>query len=157
MSGNALTYTIVVSNGGTASAAAVSLTDVLPAALTGAKFCTGPAGVVDRRGLTSPQSLGAIVAGGSVTVTDPGTVTGCSNLSNTATVSTTTTESNTANNSSGAIPTTVACPTIDVEKLVSVDGGTTFVDADSPTGPTLLDASTTPSSSSLSRTPATWP
>ena len=30
-------------------------------------------------------------------------------------------------------------PSIDVEKLVSVDGGLTFVDADSPTGPTLVN------------------
>ena len=122
VSGNALTYTIVVSNGGTASAAAVSLTDVLPAALTGAKFCTGPAcDPSTGAAWTSPQSLGAIVAGGSVTVKIQGTVTGCSNLSNTATVSTTTTESNTANNSSGAIPTTVQCADLTVTKADSPD------------------------------------
>ena len=37
-----------------------------------------------------------------------------------------------------------AVPQIEIEKLVSVDGGTVFVDADSPTGPTLLSSGSAP-------------
>ena len=66
-----------------------------------------------------------------------GTVTGCANLSNTATASTTTTQSD-ALDLTDTETTAVACPAIDVEKSVSVDGGTTYVDADTVTGPSLL-------------------
>ena len=37
-----------------------------------------------------------------------------------------------------------AVPQIEIEKLVSVDGGTVFVDADSPTGPTLVSSGPAP-------------
>ena len=129
VSGGTLTYTIVVSNGGAASAAAVSLTDVLPVALTGAKFCTGAAcDPSTGAAWTSPQGLGTIAAGGSVTVKIQGTVTGCADLSNTATVSTSTPETNTGNNSSGAISTDVQCADLTVTKSASPDpvvsGGT---------------------------------
>ncbi len=122
VSGNTLTYTIIVTNNGTAAAADTSVADTLPAALTRVDIEASGGTPACETSETFPCALGSLAAGASVTITVTGTVTGCANLSNTATASTTTTQSD-ALDLSATATTTVACPTIDVEKLVSVDGG----------------------------------
>src|SRR4029079_7323361 len=85
-------------------ALSVSLADVLPAQLQGAKFCEGVAcDPSTGSSWSSPYGLDVIAAGGSKTVrivakVDPSTL--VASISNTATVSTSTNELNTANNSS---------------------------------------------------------
>ena len=115
VSGNSLTYTIIVANNGTAAAANTSVADALPAALTGVDIdATGGAFACETSN-TFPCALGTLAANASVTITVTGTVTGCANLSNTATASTTTTQSD-ALDLSATATTTVQCADLDITK-----------------------------------------
>ena len=103
--GGDVTYTLTVSNSGAATAAAVSVTDLLPPNVT--YKSSAPAATVSGQNLT--WSLGSLASGASqiltVVVTAPSTATLASTpaartLTNTATVSTTTPESNPDNSAS---------------------------------------------------------
>lgn len=99
--GGSLTYTILVTNNGTSTANAVTVTDVLPAGLT---FTSGTAtggGTVTNAAGTVTGNLGVLAPGASVTMTIVAAVstTATGPLSNTATVTATETDTNTANNS----------------------------------------------------------
>ena len=98
VAGSNLTYTLTVNNGGPDAAAAVQVSDTLPAgvsfvsASSSAGSCSGTATVV--------CSLGTVANGGSVTVTIVVTPSAAGSLSNTATVSSSTDDPVSANNSS---------------------------------------------------------
>jgi uncharacterized repeat protein (TIGR01451 family) len=92
-----LVYTLTISNAGPADAASVSLADVLPAALSGATYCTGSG--CDPSGgpaWSSPLDLGTLAAGGTVVVRIgadvPADTAEGTTLDNTASVSSATTE-----------------------------------------------------------------
>ena len=106
--GGDVTYTLTVSNSGAATAAAVSVTDLLPPNVT--YKSSAPAATVSGQNLT--WSVGSLASGASqiltVVVTAPSAATLASTpatrtLTNTATVSTTTPESNPDNNSASAV------------------------------------------------------
>ncbi|MDQ6800599.1 MAG: DUF11 domain-containing protein [Acidobacteriota bacterium] len=113
--GSSITYTIVVTNNGSAAAASVSLSDAVPPNTTFAAF-TAPAGwtpsapPVGGTGTVTATNP-SLAAGGSATfslvVTVNGGVAGGTAITNTANVTTTSTETSTANNSATAT-TTVA-------------------------------------------------
>ncbi|GAB4184804.1 MAG: hypothetical protein Tsb002_08100 [Wenzhouxiangellaceae bacterium] len=104
VAGNALTYTLTVSNAGPSDAQNVSVTDTLP---TGVTFVSTSGCAEDPNGL-STCTLGTIVAGGSasytVSVTVDEATTGT--IINSATVTSSTTDPNAANNTA-IEPTTV--------------------------------------------------
>ena len=103
IAGNALTYTLTVHNNGPQDATDVTVTDVLPAEITGETFCTGM-GCDPSLGAawTGMTSLGTIPSGEDRFVVIRGTVNpntaNGTMLSNTATVTTTSTDPNLMNN-----------------------------------------------------------
>jgi uncharacterized repeat protein (TIGR01451 family) len=127
--GSALQYTIIVTNNGPSDAAAVTITDVLPAALRftsivapGGWSCTTPAPGANGTVTCSLASMAA-GSGGSFTLNvtiAPATAAG-TNISNTAQTGSSTPDSNSANNSSTA-QVVVAAP-INVTASKSVNGG----------------------------------
>jgi uncharacterized repeat protein (TIGR01451 family) len=126
--GSALQYTIIVSNNGPSDAAAVTMTDVLPAALRftslvtpGGWSCTTPAPGANG---TVTCSLASMTAGSGASFTlnvviDPATVPGTT-ISNTAQTGSSTPDANSANNSATA-QVVVAAP-INVTASKSVNG-----------------------------------
>ena len=101
--GNNLTYTLHVQNAGPNSAAAVTVTDPLPAGVT---FVSSSTTVGSCSGTSTVTcSLGSLANGASATITIVVTPTSSGPLSNTATVSTTSADSNAADNSSTATTT----------------------------------------------------
>ena len=148
--GTTVTYTIVVSNPtGPSTAAGVSLSDLIPAGLTGVTWTSVAAG-----GATGNRASGAgsiadtltLPVGGTVTYTLTGTVSpsATGTLSNTATaaVAAGTTDTDTANNA--ATDADTLTPTVDV-RVTKTDGLTTvapgvtvtytIVVSNIPTGP----------------------
>ncbi len=115
-------YVLTVTNGGTAAAAAVVLSDTLPAAVT---FASASRGGVNNAGTVTWPAVSSLAAGGSfvdtVRVVAPaagGTVV------NVAAVATTTAESSAANNTSSAT-TTVAPPPASADLSISKSGPAT--------------------------------
>ena len=120
--GSTITYTITVTNSGTASAGSVSLTDSVPANTTFAAF-TAPAGwmtstpgVGGTGTVTATNALVAPAAPATFTlvVTVNGGVAAGTTITNTATVATPTTESSTANNTATATTTVGSGTTADL-------------------------------------------
>lgn len=95
--GDTLTYSIVVSNQGPASAAAVQLTDALPASVRFVSV-TSTAGSCSEADGTVTCSLGDLANGGSVTVTITVTARRDGTVTNTAQVSSLSPDPNLANN-----------------------------------------------------------
>ncbi|MFC2102135.1 autotransporter-associated beta strand repeat-containing protein, partial [Bacteroidota bacterium] len=102
LSGEPITYQIVVTNNGPTNATGVSLADSPPAALSGVQYSLDNGGSWDS--WSSPLSIGSMVSGSSITVLLRGTlsVDQCTTFTNTATVSSTSNDSNSANNSASA-------------------------------------------------------
>jgi uncharacterized repeat protein (TIGR01451 family) len=103
--GGSLAYTITVTNAGPEAAAAVTVTDALPAALT-ATTAAATAGSCAIASGTLSCALGTIAPGGGVTVTVAGTVaagTTATSISNTAAATSTTDDPNTANNAATVV------------------------------------------------------
>lgn len=100
IAGNALTYTIVVTNDGPSTATNVSLTDALPAGLTFTSV-TSTQGTASEAAGTITGAIGTLAPSASATVTVVTAIDGDTRgtVSNTASVSATETDSNTANNS----------------------------------------------------------
>jgi len=110
--GTSLTYTLHVQNAGPNPAAAVHVTDPLPANTT---FVSATSSVGSCSGTTTVDcDLGTLANGASATITIVVTPTVVGPLSNTATVSTTSADSNPADNSSTATTTVQAVPSADV-------------------------------------------
>jgi len=105
--GNNLTYTITASNAGPAAAAAVSVTDVLPASVTYVSAAPSQGSCSGTSTVTC--NLGAIGNGAQATVTLVVRPTGAGTVTNTATVSAASTDSVPGNNSATA-STTVTNP-----------------------------------------------
>jgi uncharacterized repeat protein (TIGR01451 family) len=122
VAGEGLTYTIVVSNNGTADADDVSLTDAVPPELTGVQFAvdSGPWSP-----WTGNTTLGTIVSGNYSTVVIQGTVDSSvadeTLLSNTASVSANTTDPDMSNNSASTDTTVNALTDLSVSKTDSPD------------------------------------
>lgn len=114
ISGNSLTYTILVTNNGLSQATNVNLTDALPASLTYTSH-TVSQGTGTINGQNFSAALGSLAPGASATITVTAAVSGTATgtISNTASVTSTETDTNTANNS--ATDTTTATPQIDLQ------------------------------------------
>jgi uncharacterized repeat protein (TIGR01451 family) len=114
ISGNSLTYTILVTNNGLSQATNVNLTDVLPASLTYTSH-TVSQGTGTATGQNFSAALGTLAPGASATVTITAAVSGTATgtITNTASVTSTETDTNTANNS--ATDDTTATPQIDLQ------------------------------------------
>ena len=143
VSGSTLIYTIVVTNNGTAAAAATSVADTLPAALTLVDIdATGGTFACERyqRVPVRPRHARRRRLGDDLRWS--GTVTGCANLSNTATASTTTTQSDSLDLSATAT-TTVCMPPRSTSRswCRSTAGASGHLPGrrHGATGPTLLD------------------
>lgn len=107
--GSVVTYTLTPSNGGSASASSVTVTDDLADCLAGVT-CTPSVGTCNvAAGNVATASLGSLAAGASATITISGTVAvACQpNLSNSATVSTGSLEWSTTNNGSSTVATAI--------------------------------------------------
>lgn len=114
ISGNNLTYTIIVTNNGLSQATNVSLTDALPANLTYSSH-TISQGTATITGQNFSAAIGTLAPGGTATITVTAAVSGTATgvITNTASVTATQTDTNTANNS--ATDTTTATPQIDLQ------------------------------------------
>ena len=114
ISGNNLTYTIVVTNNGPSQATNVNLTDALPATLTYSSH-TVSQGTGTINGQNFSAALGTLAPGASATVTIVAAVSGTATgtISNTAAATAAETDTNNANNS--ATDTTTATPQIDLQ------------------------------------------
>ena len=144
VAGTSDTYTIVVSNNGPSAVVGAAMADVLPAGFTSDTYtsvasvgaagnsASGSGNIADTVNL-APRS--------SITYTVTGTVAASAtgNLVNTATVTAPSgfTDTNLTNNSATDTD-TIATPAVSIQKLVSVDGGCTWQDANTATGPTIL-------------------
>ena len=148
--GTTVTYTIVASNVGTGGATGATVTDTLPATLTGATWtCVGANG-----GTCTPAGSGNIndtvnlPAGGSVTYTLSATVSpsATGTLSNTATVATApgVTDPNQGNNAATDVDTLTLLPDLSITKTASSSGvaGTnmTYVVTVTNTGPGVANS-----------------
>ena len=105
LAGAALTYTITVKNAGPDPAAAVALSDTLPADMTGASATT-TAGSCTIASNHLSCSLGTLATGAAVTVTVTGTLsanTTATSISNTASATAATADPNAANNSATVV------------------------------------------------------
>lgn len=133
-----INYSILVTNTGNVTLTGVTLTDPL---LANEAYSSGDTDLDNKLDVdeawtyTGSYSVTqAVVDNQGVDIT--GAFDGDGDVDNTATVDT----NETAPASASAVVPLRALepPAIDVEKYVSVDGGTTWVDADDPTGPVLL-------------------
>lgn len=122
IAGNALTYTITVTNNGPSTANAVTVSDVLPAGVTFTSVVASQ-GSASNAGGTITGSLGAIAPGASATVTIAVNVDEATRgtLSNTASATSTETDSNTANNSATQATAVNASVDVAITKVDSVD------------------------------------
>ncbi len=105
LAGAALSYAITVTNAGPDPAAAVALTDTLPADMTGASATT-TAGTCTIAAGHLTCALGTLASGGTVTVNVAGTLsatTTAATISNTASAMSTTDDPNAANNSATVV------------------------------------------------------
>jgi outer membrane autotransporter protein/uncharacterized repeat protein (TIGR01451 family) len=124
-SGNALTYTITVANGGPNAAAAATLTDPLPAGVTFASLasaagwtCATPAvGGTGTVSCSNPSVLSGASDVFTLVVTVGAGTTGA--ISNTATVATTTADPNAANDSATTSTTAVAVAPLSADVSVT--------------------------------------
>ncbi len=105
--GQTLTYTIVVSNNGTATATGVVVTDALPAGVTPVSEEITPAGTCSRNDMTVTCSIDTLAPGASSTITIHVVPTQTGSIFNTATVAGNEPENNTANNTSGRVESNV--------------------------------------------------
>jgi uncharacterized repeat protein (TIGR01451 family) len=119
--GETLTYTLVVTNNGPASATTVTVADTLPAAVTYLSVTTNT-GTCSEAGGTVTCLLGTMANAGTATITiltvagTPGVV------SNTATVTADQTDPNTANNSSTQTETIAAPTSIQLQAFAARSG-----------------------------------
>jgi uncharacterized repeat protein (TIGR01451 family) len=120
--GNTISYTLTVSNAGTATAANVMATDDLPDCLTTVMCSTSVGSCAVGAGNVVTATLGTLAPSASATITITATVpVGCvPSLSNTASASTTSPESDT-NNTSTTVTTAVLCADLQVTKTDSPD------------------------------------
>ena len=105
LAGGALAYTITVKNAGPDPAAAVAVSDTLPADMTGASATTTAGSCTVATGHLA-CALGTLASGGTVTVTVAGTLsanTTATSISNTASATSTTDDPNAANNSATVV------------------------------------------------------
>jgi uncharacterized repeat protein (TIGR01451 family) len=114
ISGNSLTYTIIVTNNGLSQATNVNLTDALPSTLTYTSH-TVSQGTGTITGQNFSAALGTLAPGASATITVTAAVSGTATgtISNTASATSTETDNTPANNS--ATDTTTATPQIDLQ------------------------------------------
>ena len=122
IAGNALTYTLTVTNNGPSTATGVTVSDVLPTGVTFTSAVASQGSAANNSG-TVTATLGTIAPGANATVTivvnvDEATRTA---LSNTATVTSTETDSNTANNSVTEPTTVNAQVDLAITKVDSAD------------------------------------
>ena len=121
LKGSPVTWTYAVTNTGNVALSNVAVTDDQLGTITSFSGDTDNDGLLDLTETWTYSKTGTAVAGNYSNI---GTVTGKYN-------GTTVTDDDPSNYFG-------ANPSLDVEKFVSVDGGATFVDADSPTGPFAL-------------------
>jgi uncharacterized repeat protein (TIGR01451 family) len=167
ISGNTVTYTLLISNGGPASADLASYSDNVPATVAiSTATCGTPTGGAACG--TQPNVAGQMVSGmvgtlpngGSVTITISGTAANGAVVDNTANVvaPTGTTDPNNANNSSNATGTVGASADVAVVKSLVTSGNTvTYTLLISNNGPNVADGATftdnVPATVTLSGTP----
>lgn len=122
--GSPVSYSIVVSAGGTGNSDNVVLTDTLPSGFswtvggTDAGACSPASPIAGGNVLTCNFGTMAPGASKSITLTAPTTAASCGTINNTATVAALL-DINPNNNSSGPIPITVNCPDVGVAKTAS--------------------------------------
>ncbi|WP_027482784.1 beta strand repeat-containing protein [Deinococcus pimensis] len=134
--GDALTYTVTVTNNGPSAAQSVSVTDALPASMTQASVTSvtlGGAAITPTYTTSGAQTTmtmpnaGTLNSGASlvytVTVTAPGTP---ASIVNSASASTTTPDTNTANNSSSVSTTVAAKADLSIVKTLTSPSGTVY-------------------------------
>ncbi|NJK43791.1 MAG: DUF11 domain-containing protein [Pleurocapsa sp. SU_196_0] len=116
--GDAVTYTMIVTNNGPSAATNVTLSDPLPDGLTYVSSSTSQ-GTVSFASNTVTASLGALTRGGSATVTVRATTTRAGRFTNTATTRATEEETTLENNRASAVL-EVAAPPPDAQGALSV-------------------------------------
>ena len=114
--GATVSYTAVVSNGGSTSIPTVALSDTLPAGLTFASGSTG----CSASGQAVSCALGTLAAGASATVTIRATATTIGTLTNGVAVSGGSTDPNTSNNSASVA--TAIVPTVSIGDVTVSEG-----------------------------------
>ena len=116
--GTELTYTLTVTNDGPSEAPNVTLTDNLPAGLSGAQYCTG-SGCTPNAAWTGSLDLGTVASGSSVEIRIRATVGAgvtAPTLSNEASVSAPVTDPNEANNTANESTTVVTSADLRISK-----------------------------------------
>ncbi len=166
--GNALTYTIVVTNNGPTFAAGATVVDNMPAAFLGAAWTVVYAGIGSSGPANGSSNINTplnLAVGGTATFTVTGTVasTATGTLSNTATVAppTGTTDSNPNNNSTTA--TNPLTPQGDLS-ITKTDGSATYTAGTADTytivvsnsGPSFVTGATVTDNLPANLTGATW-
>jgi uncharacterized repeat protein (TIGR01451 family) len=122
VAGQNLTYTLAITNIGTAIASGVTVTDALPAGVT---FVSASAGATNFGG-TVVAAPGTVANGAGTTIQITVNPAATGPITNVATVATTSTDSNPANNSSSLVTTVDALPVITAgpTNFTVVAGGT---------------------------------